>query len=224
VATSGTAVWDLDILDLIEEAYERAGGSARTGNDFRTARRSLNILSAEWSNRGLNLWTVESLTIALLAGTASYSLPADTIDIIDAMVRVNSQGSNLDYTIERIGVGDYASIPNKATTGRPIQVYVQRTNVPTLTVWPVPDVPYTFLYWRLRRIQDATTGTDTMDIPVRFLPAMVAGLAFYLGQKRPEAAQILPGLQMEYERQFALAAGEDQGRESSSFIPWVGLL
>ena len=222
MTTSGTSVWNLDILDIIEDAYERAGLSARTGYDYRTARRSLNIISAEWSNRGLNLWTVEGTTLTLNAGVKDYTLPSDTIDMIEQMVRVYSQGSQLDYTIERIGVGDYASIPNKATTGRPLQIYVQRTLTPTFTVWPVPDQSYTLLYWRMKRIEDATTGTDTMDMPVRFVPAITAALAFYLAQKRPEAANRLQFLQTEYERQFALAADEDRGRESARFVPWIG--
>lgn len=222
MTTSGTAVWNLDILDIIEDAYERAGIDSRTGYDYRTARRSLNMISAEWSNRGLNLWTIEGTTMTLTANTANYNLPVDTIDMIEQMIRVTSQGSNLDYTIERIGIGDYASIPNKTTTGRPLQIYVQRTVAPSFTIWPIPDQEYTLLYWRLKRIQDATTGTDTMDLPVRFVPAVTAALAFYLAQKRPEAIARIPFLQAEYERQFALAAGEDQGRESARFVPWNG--
>lgn len=220
MATSGTAVFNLDVLDLIEEAYERAGGSARTGNDYRTARRSLNLLSAEWSNRGLNLWTVEPLAISMTTGVSTYTLPADTIDVVEATVSVGGVGTA--YPIARIGVGDYARIPNKTATGRPLQLYVQRTIAPTALVWPVPDGAYTLSYWRLRRMQDATAGSDNMDIPVRFLPALTAGLAFHLAQKRPEAAAMLPFLQGEYERQFALAADEDHGREAFFMSPQPG--
>lgn len=222
MTTSGTATWNIDILDIVEDAYERVGLEARTGYDYRTARRSLNMISAEWSNRGLNLWTIEPQTQALTAGVSDYTLPADNIDVIDAIVRLNTQGSNLDYPLSRIGVSDYASIPNKFTTGRPLQIYVKRTLSQTLTLWPIPDLPYTLIYWRLKRMQDATTGTDTMDVPVRFVPALTAALAFYIAQKRPEAQMRLPFLQAEYERQFTLAADEDRGREPARFVPWIG--
>ena len=220
MTTSGTYVWNIDIADLIEEAYERAGLEARTGYDFRTARRSLNILSAEFSNRGLNLWTVQENTLVLTPGTKTYSLPANTIDVIETMIRVTSSGSALDYTVSRIGVGDYASLPNKNTTGRPLQIYVNRQVSPEFTLWPVPDLPYTILYWAMRRIQDATTATDNMDIPVRFVPAIAAGLAYQIALKRPEVMNRLPTLKQEYLEQFQLAADEDRGREPARFVPW----
>ena len=220
MTTSGTYVWNIDIADLIEEAYERAGLEARTGYDFRTARRSLNILSAEWSNRGLNLWTVQENTLVLTPGTKTYSLPANTIDVIETMIRVTSSGSALDYTVSRIGVGDYASLPNKNTTGRPLQIYVNRQIDPEFTLWPVPDLPYTLLYWTMRRIQDSTTATDNMDIPVRFVPAIAAGLAYQIALKRPEVMNRLPTLKQEYMEQFQLAADEDRGREPARFVPW----
>jgi hypothetical protein len=220
MTTSGTYVWNIDIADLIEEAYERAGLEARTGYDFRTARRSLNILSAEWSNRGLNLWTVQENTLVLTPGTKTYSLPANTIDVIETMIRVTSSGSALDYTVSRIGVGDYASLPNKNTTGRPLQIYVNRQISPEFTLWPVPDLPYTILYWTMRRIQDTTTATDNMDIPVRFVPAIAAGLAYQIALKRPEVMNRLPTLKQEYLEQFQLAADEDRGREPARFVPW----
>ena len=170
MTTSGTAVWDLDVAELIEEAYERAGLEARTGYDYRTARRSLNMIAAEWANRGLNLWTIESATITLNPGVSTYNLPADNIDMLDTIIRVSSGGSNFDYPLSRIGVTDYATLPNKGTTGRPLQIYVQRKNAQSFIVWPVPDQTYTMLYWRMRRIQDANSATDTMDMPVRFVP------------------------------------------------------
>jgi hypothetical protein len=221
MTTSGTAVWNLDIADAIEESYERAGLEARTGYDYRTARRSLNILSAEWSNRGLNLWTVQENSLVLTPGTKTYTLPADTIDIIETIIRVNSNGTPLDYTVSRIGVGDYATLPNKNSTGRPLQIYVDRQINPTYTLWPVPDLPYTIIYWTMRRIQDATNATDVMDMPVRFVPALVAGLAFQLAMKRPEAAARVPMLKAEYMEQFQLAADEDRGREPARFVPWM---
>lgn len=221
MTTSGTSVWNLDIADAIEESYERAGLEARTGYDYRTARRSLNILSAEWSNRGLNLWTVQENSLVLTPGVKTYNLADDTIDIIETIIRVNSNGTPLDYTVSRIGVGDYATLPNKNSTGRPLQIYVDRQVNPTYTLWPVPDLPYTIIYWTMRRIQDATTATDVMDMPVRFVPALVAGLAFQLAMKRPEAAARVPMLKAEYMEQFQLAADEDRGRESARFVPWM---
>jgi hypothetical protein len=221
MTTSGTAVWNLDIADAIEEAYERAGLEARTGYDYRTARRSLNIMSAEWSNRGLNLWTVQENSLVLTPGTKTYTLPADTIDIIETIIRVNSNGTPLDYTVSRIGVGDYATLPNKNSTGRPLQIYVDRQVNPVYTLWPVPDLPYTIIYWTMRRIQDATNATDVMDMPVRFVPALVSGLAFQLAMKRPEAAARVPMLKAEYMEQFQLAADEDRGREPARFVPWM---
>jgi hypothetical protein len=221
MTTSGTAVWNLDIADAIEESYERAGLEARTGYDYRTARRSLNIMSAEWSNRGLNLWTVQENSLVLTPNQKTYTLPADTIDIIETIIRVNSSGTPLDYTVSRIGVGDYATLPNKNSTGRPLQIYVDRQINPTYTLWPVPDLPYTIIYWTMRRIQDATNATDVMDMPVRFVPALVAGLAFQLAMKRPEAAARVPMLKAEYMEQFQLAADEDRGREPARFVPWM---
>lgn len=221
MTTSGTAVWNLDIADLIEEAYERAGLEARTGYDFRTARRSLNIISAEWSNRGLNLWTVQENSLVLTPGTKTYALADDTIDIIETIIRVNTTGTPLDYTVSRIGVGDYATLPNKNTTGRPLQIYVNRQVNPNYTLWPVPDLPYTIIYWTMRRIQDATTATDVMDMPVRFVPALIAGLAFHIALKRPEATPRVPLLKAEYMEQFQLAADEDRGREPARFVPWM---
>ena len=220
MTTSGTSVWNLEIIDLIEEAYERAGLEARTGYDYRTARRSLNIMSAEWSNRGLNLWTVQENSLVLTPGMKTYPLPADTIDVIETMIRVNTSGTPLDYTVSRIGVGDYATLPNKNTTGRPLQIYVNRQINPELTLWPVPDLPYTLLYWTMRRIQDATSATDVMDMPVRFVPALIAGLAFHVAMKRPEATGRVPMLKQEYMEQFQLAADEDRGREPARFVPW----
>ena len=221
MTTSGTSAWNLDIADLIEEAYERAGLEARTGYDFRTARRSLNIISAEWSNRGLNLWTVQENSLVLTPGVKTYTLADDTIDIIETIIRTTTSGSALDYTVSRIGVGDYATLPNKNTTGRPLQIYVDRQVQPTITLWPVPDLPYTIIYWTMRRIQDATTATDVMDMPVRFVPALIAGLAFHIAMKRPEAANRVPMLKQEYMEQFQLAADEDRGREPARFVPWM---
>lgn len=218
MTTSGTASINFDVMDIIEEAYERAGLEARTAYDIRTARRSLNILAMEWANRGLNLWTVQQGTINLAPGTSQYTLPSDTIDLIEMVI--NAGGT--DYHLNRVSVSDYANIPNKTTTGRPLQGYVARTVPSTLTVWPVPDTAYTVTYWRLRRMQDVTAGGQTLDLPFRFLPCMIAGLAFHIAMKRPEAAARAPALQAYYEQQFQLAADEDRDRASVFLTPYIG--
>jgi hypothetical protein len=231
MTTSGTSSFDLQISDLFEEAYERAGSELRSGYDFRTARRSFNLLTSEWANRGINLWTVESGTIALVAGTATYNLPVDTIDLIEHVIRQNpgNASTQTDINISRISVSTYSTIPNKLNTGRPIQVYINRQSgiatpagiqYPTITVWPVPpDNTYTFVYWRLRRLQDAGNGDGTADIPYRFLPALTAGLAYQIAMKLPEAAPRLPMLQAEYERQWTLASEEDREKAPVRFVP-----
>jgi hypothetical protein len=231
MTTTGTSSFDLQITDLFEEAYERAGSEMRSGYDFRTARRSFNLLTTEWANRGINLWTVESGSIALVAGTATYNLPVDTIDLIEHVIRQNpgSSSTQTDININRISVSTYSTIPNKLNTGRPIQVYINRQSgaqtpsgiqYPTITVWPVPsDNSYTFVYWRLRRIQDAGNGDGTADIPYRFLPALTAGLAYQIAMKRPEAAARIPMLQAEYERQWDLASSEDREKAPIRMVP-----
>lgn len=217
MTTSGTAAANFDVLEIIEEAYERAGLIARTAYDIRTARRSLNLLAMEWANRGLNLWSVQQGTVSLVAGTAQYTLPADTIDLIE--MTVNLAGT--DYHIDRISVSDFSAVPNKTTTGRPLQAYVARTVPPSITVWPVPDTAYTLTYFRLRRMQDVTAGSQTLDLPFRFLPACIAGLAFHIAMKRPEAAARAPALQAYYEQQFQLAADEDRDRASVFLTPYI---
>jgi hypothetical protein len=231
MTTSGTSSFDLQISDLFEEAYERAGSELRSGYDFRTARRSFNLLTSEWANRGINLWTVESGSIALVAGTATYNLPVDTIDLIEHVIRQNpgNASTQTDINISRISVSTYSTIPNKLNTGRPIQVYINRQSgiatptgiqYPTITVWPVPsDNSYTFVYWRLRRLQDAGNGDGTADIPYRFLPALTAGLAYQIAMKIPEAAPRLPMLQAEYERQWDLASSEDREKAPIRLVP-----
>lgn len=219
-----TSSYTLDLTDIIEEAFERATGGARslqTGYDYRTARRSLNILTMEWANRGLNLWTLEQGTIPLTKGMASYQLPADTIDVVEFALRING----VDQNIERCSVSTYASIANKAQTGRPQQVYVQRAYPnPSITVWPVPDSDdYTFVGWRMRRIQDAgAPGTQTMDVPFRFIPALIAGLAFHIAQKVTEGEHRAEALKLEYELQYELAALEDREKATVRIVPRIG--
>ena len=244
--TSGTTSFNLDLNSLIEEAFERCGAELRSGYDFRTARRSLNLMTMEWANRGINLWTVESGSIPMVAGTATYSLPTDTIDLLDHVMRTNDGSTSLqsDLTVSRISVSTYASIPSKLNQGRPIQVYINRqsaatypaagntttgdtypagTTPPNITVWPVPDVSstYTFVYWRLRRVQDAGDGVNTQDIPFRFMPCMVAGLAFYLAQKLPEGQPRLQFLKAEYEQQWEMASSEDREKAPNRFVPRI---
>ena len=222
MATSGTTAFNLDLNQLVEEAFERCGAELRTGYDLRTARRSLNLLTIEWANRGINLWTVEESSFPMVQGTGTYNLPTDTIDILDFVIRTNGGSSNQqDISMSRIAEPTYANIPNKNTQGRPLQVYVNRqAEVPNITVWPLPNnASYTFVYWYLRRIQDAGNGVNTQDIPFRFLPCMVAGLAFYLSQKLPNALDRMQMLKMEYEEQWTLASTEDREKATLRLTP-----
>lgn len=231
MTTSGTTAFELDFTEVAEEAFERAGREMRSGYDLRTARRSMNLLTIEWQNRGLNMWTIEQGTLNLAQGTATYNLPADTIDLLEHVIRTGagSASTQSDLSISRISVSTYSSIPNKLTQGRPIQVYIDRArDNPKVTVWPVPDQGslvspyYQLIYWRMRRIQDAGSGVQTPDINFRFYPALVAGLAYYIAQKDPELMPRIPMLQAEYERQFDLAAGEDRERAPIRWTPRLG--
>ena len=221
MATSGTATFNLDLNSIVEEAFERCGVELRTGYDLRTARRSLNLLSIEWANRGINLWTIEEGSISLVDGTSQYNLPADTIDLLDHVVRTGTGTSQSDINISRVSVSTYASIPNKNAEGRPIQVWIDRqAATPQINVWPVPNNnTYTFIYWRMRRIQDAGNGVNTQDIPFRMLPCLVAGLAYYLSLKIPEAMNRIEMLKASYEEQWNLASNEDREKASLRLAP-----
>jgi len=302
MATSGTTGFNLDLNNLVEEAFERCGQELRTGYDLRTARRSLNLLTIEWANRGINLWTIEEGQINMVTGQGLYPMPNDTIDILDMVVRQNNgvQSNQIDINISRISESTYSTIPNKLTQGRPIQCWINRQtaqsnsttvtltasinstvtsidvsdasqlasggfikigteiigysnvigntltncyrgqygttaashtagaavsveNLNSINVWPTPDAgggPYTFVYWRMRRIQDAgTNGTVEQDIPFRLLPCMVAGLAFYLAQKLPDALPRMQFLKSEYEEQWLMASTEDREKAASRFVP-----
>jgi len=221
MTTSGTAIFNLDLSDLVEEAFERCGAELRTGYDLRTARRSLNLLTVEWANRGINLWTIEQGELPLVQGQIIYNLPVDTIDLLDHVVRTGAGQNQTDINITRISESTYSTIPNKNTQGRPIQVWINRQITPQINVWPTPDQEnyYTFVYWRLRRIQDAGSGTTTQDIPFRFLPCLVAGLAYYLAMKIPGGDARLPVLQAEYERQWMLASDEDREKSTLRITP-----
>ena len=223
MATSGTATFNPEIVEIVEEAYERCGLELRSGYDLKTARRSLDIMAAEWSNKGINLWTVESGTVALTTGTATYTLPADTIDLLETVIRTGSGSNQQDLSINRISVSTYATIPNKNNQGRPIQIYVDRQATPKVSVWPTPDssATYTLAYWRLRRIEDAgRAGSNTYDVPSRFIPCLVAGLAYHIATKRPEVGlDRVTFLKAAYDEQFTLAADEDRDKSSIQFAP-----
>ena len=225
MTTSGTATFDLDLAEYVEEAFERCGAELRTGYDLKTARRSMNLLFADWANRGINLWTVEQGTISLSQGTATYNLPNDTVDLIEHVIRTGAGNvsTQVDLTITRISVSTYSSIPNKLQQARPIQVWINRqAPTPTVTVWPVPDQnnTYQFVYWRLRRIQDAGAGgTYTQDVPFRFIPCLVAGLAYYLSMKIPGAMERMQILKAQYDEAWDLASTEDREKAAVRFVP-----
>jgi hypothetical protein len=225
MTTSGTANFNLDISDIIEEAFERNGQELRTGYELKTARRSLNLLTIELANRGINLWTIEQGEIPMVTGQATYDIPADTIDLLDMVVRTGSGQNQTDINISRISEPTYSTIPNKNALGRPIQVWIQRLrDNPKISVWPTPNEPgsqYTFVYWRLRRIQDASGSTQTMDIPFRFLNCMVAGLAYYLSMKLPVDPGRRAELKMDYEQQLQMAQDEDREKAPIRFVPRV---
>jgi len=299
--TTGTSAFNLDLNDIIEESYERAGLEIRTGYEFRTARRSLNMLTIEWSNRGINLWTIEQGQIVMNTGQGIYAFPSDTIDMLDQVIRTQANGVNqIDINISRISESTYSTIPNKLAQGRPIQVWINRqtgatnstsatlngtitatdttitlsnasglatagfinidnetivyqnvdgnqllncargqnyttaaahttgtavvsANLPCINVWPTPNAPgdqYIFVYYRMRRLQDAGNGVNIQDIPFRFIPCLVAGLAFYIAQKRPDVApERVLFLKQEYEQQWLLASQEDREKAPDRFVP-----
>jgi len=300
--TSGSAGFNLDLIELVEEAFERAGSELRTGYDLKTARRSLNLLFADWANRGINMWTFEQGTITLTQGLNTYAIPTDTVDLLDHVIRTqaNVAATQSDLTITRISVSTYATIPNKITQARPIQVWYQRldgqvsptsavlatsidatadtivlsnvvglpaigyinldsetifynyidgntlsncfrgqngttaaahtasasakiyiNNVPRVTMWPTPDgsQTYQFVYWRMRRVQDAGNGVNVMDVPFRFVPCMVAGLAYYIALKVPGGMERLGVLKQQYDEAWMTAADEDQERAALRLVP-----
>ena len=223
MATSGTTTFNPDLSEIVEEAFERCGGELRTGYDLRTARRSMNLMFTDWANRGVNMWTMEQGQQILTPGMATYNLPADTVDLLDHVIRTGAGNvsTQADLTITRISEPTYSSIPNKLQQARPIQVWIERLNTPRFTVWPVPDntQTYTFVYWRLRRIQDAGDGVNTMDMPFRFYNAMVAGLSYYLALKVPGAIERLQILKQQYDEAWQLAADEDREKAAVRFVP-----
>jgi hypothetical protein len=300
MATSGSATFNLELTEIVEEAYERTGAELRTGYDLRTARRSLNLLFADWANRGVNMWTFEQGSITLVPGLPTYPVPLDTVDLLEHVIRTGegSVSTQADLTITRISVSTYATIPNKLQQARPIQMWFQRLdgsttaaittlsatitstdttitvasaanlasagyilidaetiyygyatgnilyncvraqngttatthtsgasvytqNLPSVTVWPTPDdsQTYTLVYWRMRRIDDAGGGVNTMDVPFRFLNCLVAGLAYYLALKVPNAMQRLDVLKSQYDEAWELASTEDRETAALRFVP-----
>jgi len=228
MSTSGTSIFNLEFTEIAEEAWERAGREMRSGYDLRTARRSMNLMTIEWQNRGINMWTIDEGSVPLIKGVYEYDLPADTIDLMDFVVRTGegSVSTQFDLSITRISSSTYATIPNKLQQARPIQVWVRRLrDTPKIVVWPVPDQGvegdpyYIFKYWRMRRIEDAGTGVQTADVNFRFLPCLVAGLAFHIAMKVPELMPRIQMLKQVYEEQFDLAAGEDREKAAIRFVP-----
>jgi hypothetical protein len=305
MTTTGTTAFNLEFTELAEEAWERAGREMRSGYDLRTARRSLNLMTIEWANRGINMWTIETGTINLVQGLATYALPTDTIDLLDHVIRTqaNNASTQADLSITRISVSTYATLPNKLVQGRPIQVWIQRlsgetnpTNatlsssitatdtsitlssvtdlagsgfirigtediyytyisgntlggvfrgqnnstavlhtagdaiyvpqLPAITVWPTPDgsQPYQFVYYRMRRIQDTGSGIQTSDMNFRFLPAVAAGLAYYIAMKVPELQGRLDMLKAVYDEQYKLAAQEDREKATLRLAPRIAFI
>ena len=214
MATSGSANFELDVVEYIEEAFERCGLEVRAGYDMKSAKRSLNLLLADWANRGLNQWTIKQRTLALVAGTGNYTVGTDVIDVLSVVV----QRDNTDYSLLRLSRDGFLTIPNKTTQGRVNQFFLDRQVSPNLTLWPVPinstDVVY---YDALTRMDDADVYTNTMDMPFRFYPCLAAGLAYYLALKRaPDRVQMLKTV---YEEEFERAAVEDRDRSSFNVAP-----
>ena len=219
MAVSGTKTFELDVAEYVEEAFERCGLELRTGYDLRSANRSLNLMLADWANRGLNRWTMAQTSTSLTSGTADYTLGADTIDILSAVIRTGTGTNQSDISLSRLSRDGYISITNKNTTGRPTQFYVDRQINPIVKLWPTPDSAdtYTLVYDRLVRMDDADSAVNTLDVPFRFYPCLAAGLAYYLALKKaPERIQVLKAV---YEEEFERAAAEDRDRATLSLTP-----
>jgi len=214
MAVSGSNNFELDVADYIEEAFERCGKEMRTGYDLKTAKRSMNLLFADWANRGLNQWTITQTTVNMVQGTASYTLDADTVDILSLVIRRD----NTDYGLERLSRDDYLNIPTKSTQGRPSQFFLDRQIDPVLKVWPTPENNTDqVIFDRLVRIDDADTAINTVELPFRFYPALAAGLAYYIAiKKAPDRIVLLKQL---YEEEMERAVTEDRDRASTTLVP-----
>ena len=224
MATSGTWGFTLDLPEIIEQAYERIGDEARSGWNYRTARKSLDLLMLEWQNRGYNLWTIKNASLPLVAGQSTYTLPAERLDIVEAVIRTDEGSANqTDLNTKRVSVSTYSKQTNKLTEGRPTQFHVQRKPEGIdVILWPVPDAQtsYTLNYWYMERIEDTgRDGTNNMDVPARFLPALIAGLAYQLALKFPKAYPMLPVLKQEYLDQWDLAADAAREKAAIKLVP-----
>lgn len=224
MATSGTTNFSLDITELAEEAFERAGLEVRSGYDLRTLRRSMDLLFREWENRGINLWTVEERTLPLQTGVQTYTLGADIIDLLEHMIRLPTTGAatnQTDYVVSRISVSTWATRTSKLQRSRPTEIYIDRQrDAPQVTLWPSPDRgDYTLVYWVMRRMEDTGAYTNTGDFPFRFYEAMCAGLAYRIAMKKPEVANRIPMLKQEYEQQYMFAAEQDREKADSRLVP-----
>tara|TARA_B100000242_G_scaffold252188_1_gene194156 strand:- start:2029 stop:2697 length:669 start_codon:yes stop_codon:yes gene_type:complete len=219
MATSNSRDFDLDVAELVEEAYERCGLQVKTGYDAKTARRSLNLMFADWANRGINLWTVQLGTQTLTAGTTEYTLTADVVDLLEVVVRRD----NTDFQVQRISRSDYQNLPNKTTSGRPSSIFVDKQIIPKINLWPSPENSTDVLrYYFIQRIQDADAAVNNMDAPFRFLPCMAAGLAYYLSVKKaPDRVQLLKSI---YEEEFQRASDMDQDRVPTRLTPSLDYL
>ena len=219
MATSGTKTFQLTIADTIEEAYELAGLELRTGYDAEAARRSLNIMFADWANRGVNLWTIEQVTTSLTAGTNSYTLISFDIYIVSAVITQVDNSTTTDLQLTRIGRTEYLNIPDKASTGRPTQFFLDRQTTPVVKLWPTPDnvATYSLIANTIQRIDDVTASAQDPEVPSRFIPCMASGLAYYIAlKKNPERVGLL---KQQYEQDFKLAADEDRNRASLHLVP-----
>jgi hypothetical protein len=225
MATSGTYAFNLDLSDILEEAYEMAGLELRSGYDYRTARRSLDLMFLEWQNKGLNLWTVQEGSQTLTAGTGRYALAGDQLDVIEASLRTDDGDADKqsDLTMSRISISQYSHLTNKLTQGRPIQYWIEKDpDAIALNVWPVPDDAETYKvnYYYIQRVEDSgSPASNNVDIPARFMPCMAAGLAYYISVKRPEASERAPLLKQIYDEQWNLAADADRDKSSFYMTP-----
>ena len=223
MATSGSKDFELDVADYVEEAFERCGLELRTGYDLKSAQRSLNLLLAEWANRGLNQWTIKEKTIAMVKDSASYTIdsanPTATIDVLDVFIRETLQGTTTDVPLSRMSRAEYSHVATKSTTGKPNQYFIDKQLSPTITVWPVPDKNSTYTVYLnvLSRMDDADVGANTLDVPFRFYPCLAAGLAYYIALKR--APEKVPLLKQLYEEEFLRALSQDEPRSSFRIAP-----
>jgi|TARA_R110000796_G_scaffold175049_1_gene292083 hypothetical protein len=226
MALSGSKDFEPDVAEYVEEAFERCGLELRTGYDLKTARRSVNLMLAEWSNRGLNQWTIKQKTVAMVDGTAVYNIDSANatapIDVLDGFIRETVGGSNIDMPLNRMNRAEYSNVTNKSTTGKPNQIFVDKQTTPTITVWPVPDKSSTYTIYMnvLTRMDDADGAANTVELPFRFYPCFTAGLAYYLSLKKsPERSAVLKQL---YEEEFERAMSQDQSRASFRISPNLG--